>query len=190
MSLGQSSNARKVLSHHLAFLAINQLSLGFLDGGDRTTVLSSSGPTGPSGFESDPWDVSPSDSTGLLTPPEPQGPSPSPTLLVTNLPTVLFSDAVDLRPLLCPFGEITSLKIINDAMSADQGNISVVVEYKTLSQAQDARDNLSGQVYANSPVQAEFLLPQMPGCMDSALNPWPSAKASRRRVSIPTPPRS
>ncbi|KAL1695189.1 hypothetical protein GGG16DRAFT_109291 [Schizophyllum commune] len=34
------------------------------------------------------------------------------TILVTNLPSVLFSQAADLRPLLCPFGTIKNLQVI------------------------------------------------------------------------------
>ena len=36
------------------------------------------------------------------------------TILVTNLPSVLFSQAADLRPLLCPFGTIKNLQVIVD----------------------------------------------------------------------------
>ena len=41
------------------------------------------------------------------------GPRSVPVLLVTNAPTMLFSDAGDLHPLLCPFGDIVQLKVVN-----------------------------------------------------------------------------
>ncbi|KAJ3556562.1 hypothetical protein NM688_g1962 [Phlebia brevispora] len=164
--------------------AVVQRSQGFLDGGDRTMVLSNSGSSGSSGFDSDSWDVSPPGSVGLVTPPlEAQAQvlplSCSPTLLVTNLPSVLFSQPADLQPLLCPFGDVKNLKIVTDSPAAEQGNISVIVEYKTTSQAKDARDTLSGQIYANQPVQVEFLLPKTPA-LDVDSHSWSSVKGESK----------
>ncbi|KAF7790488.1 hypothetical protein EIP86_001443 [Pleurotus ostreatoroseus] len=163
--------------------AVVQRSQGFLDGGDRTMILSNSSSSGSSGFDSDSWDVSPPSSAGLVTPPlGSQTPPPPPsscstTLLVTNLPSVLFSQPADLQPLLCPFGEIKNLQIVNNGPGAEQGNISVVVEYKTLTQAMEARDSLSGQVYTNQPVQADFMVPKTAPSAEVDAYAWPSAKA-------------
>lgn len=149
--------------------------------------------SGASGFDADSWDVSPPDSTGLVTPPadaqaEVHSPLCVPTLLVTNLPRILFSQPADLRPLFFPFGEVTHLKIVNDSTGSDQSNISVVVEYKTLAQAQDARDNISGQFYADQPVKAEFLLPAPGAPVDGDRNVWSPAKGDLKTGLNPYAP--
>ncbi|KAH9946911.1 hypothetical protein B0H21DRAFT_857420 [Amylocystis lapponica] len=117
--------------------AVVQRSQGFLDGGDRTTVISSDSPS----------------------------PSPTPFEFVSvnsglprNLPSVLFSQPTDLHPLFCPFGEIKKLEILEPSPEdVNQGNISVVLEYATVVQAKEARDTLHGQLYSNKPVSVEFL---------------------------------
>lgn len=116
----------------------------------------------------------------ILTPPMDYKLQPLsvPILLVTNLPTVLFSQAGDLHPLLCPFGEIVQLKVLNRQSSAD--SLSVTVEYKTMTQAQEARESLHGQLYADRYVKAEFLLPELPSPANSDFSAWSTAAGDNK----------
>lgn len=80
------------------------------------------------------------------------------SLLVINLPAVLFSQLADLYPLFCPFGDIKNLQILDSSVAAlDRGDISVEVEYATFAQAHDAYVALQGQMYSTKPVEVEFL---------------------------------
>ncbi|PSS36958.1 hypothetical protein PHLCEN_2v1174 [Hermanssonia centrifuga] len=158
---------------------LSTLLTGFLDGGDRTMMLSQARtPTACSTLDYGPFDASPSPPGDICSPsavqlqPEPPVSSAVPTLLVTNLPGVLFSQPADLHPLLCPFGDIEHLKIVTDETTAAQGKISVVVEYKTLGQAKDARDALSGQIYVDEPVKAELLYSNLPPVASQEANTW------------------
>ncbi|KAI0077366.1 hypothetical protein K474DRAFT_1643428 [Panus rudis PR-1116 ss-1] len=152
--------------------AVVQRSQGFLDGGDRTVVLSSSSsPVSPvtPAFDSDPPTSaasscvsSPVVATPLINQPMPLALpdhlSATSSILVTNLPASLFSTELDLYPLLCPFGEVKSLKILGSgAAASSQGTTSVLVEYKSYDGAREARDTLQGQTYGNQPVRVDFL---------------------------------
>ena len=138
---------------------------GFLDGGDRTTVLNQSPPSTPVPFEFRTSRSSPSSAHCSLrsTPVPEQGsvvalaPQPA-SLLVTNLPAVLFSQLSDLYPLFGPFGDIKNLQILDSSVAAlDRGDISVQVEYATFAQAHDAYAALSGQLYSAKPLEVEIL---------------------------------
>ncbi|KAI0743190.1 hypothetical protein BC629DRAFT_253028 [Irpex lacteus] len=159
--LAMNMLSRKEIKGHTIDVswAVVQRSQGFLDGGDRTTVLTQQAQctaNSDSLFDSQAMDtVCSSDVSGLATPASDCGPQhtvpipcPVPALLVTNLPSVLFSQVADLHPLLCPFGEIVSLKIASE--NTDEGTVSVLVEYKTTSQAKEAFDALCGQRYTRS----------------------------------------
>ncbi len=166
------------LYFHIVSL-LSTLLTGFLDGGDRTMMLSQARtPTACSTLDYGPFDTSHSPPGDICSPsvvqlqPEPPVSSAVPTLLVTNLPGVLFSQPADLHPLLCPFGDIEHLKIVTDETTAAQGKISVVVEYKTLGQAKDARDALSGQIYVDEPVKAELLYSNLPPVASQEANTW------------------
>ena len=138
---------------------------GFLDGGDRTTVLNQSPPSTPSPFEFRTSRSSPSSAQCSLrsTPVPEQSPinvltAQPASLLVTNLPAVLFSQLTDLYPLFCPFGTVKNLQILDSSVAAlDRGDISVQVEYTTFAQAHDACAALQGQMYSTKPVEVEFL---------------------------------
>lgn len=95
---------------------------------------------------------------------------PVPVLLVTNLPTMLFSHASDLHPLLCPFGEIVQLKVLN--RPGDIDSLSVSVEFKTITQAQEAKESLDGQLYTDRYLKANFLLPEPPSPVNSEFSGW------------------
>lgn len=148
-------------------------------------ILSNSSSSGSTGFDSDSCDISPPSSAGLVTPPlETETPpipsSCSTTLFVSNLPSVLFSQPADLQPLLCPFGDVQNLKMVDDGPNAHQGNISVIVEYKTLAQAKEARDSLSGQFYTINPVRADFIFPKSAASSDVDAYAWPSNKVDSK----------
>ncbi|GBE83783.1 hypothetical protein SCP_0508390 [Sparassis crispa] len=147
--------------------AVVQRSQGFLDGGDRMTVLSSHSPSPSPPFDIGSVHSAPSSgAVSLATTPLPeQVPLPilsahAAKILVTNLPAVIFSQTADLLPLLCPFGEIKSLEIVPcSSVDVTQGDISVVIEYATIAQAKEACDALHGQMYSNKPVKVEYLPP-------------------------------
>lgn len=100
----------------------------------------------------------------MTPPPEPQTPDGLPSapvlaLLVSNLPSALFSSSADLRPLLCPYGEVKKLQIMGSSTASNPSTTSVLVEYNTLEQVREAHDSLKGQIYANLPLKVEFLDP-------------------------------
>lgn len=97
----------------------------------------------------------------------------APVLLVTNVPAMLFSHASDLHPLLCPFGDIVQLKVLNQRTDAD--SLSVTVEYKTMAQAREARTSLDGQFYADRCLKVDFLLPDPPSPVNSEFSAWSTA---------------
>ncbi|KAJ6628018.1 hypothetical protein B0H10DRAFT_321322 [Mycena sp. CBHHK59/15] len=87
--------------------AVVQRSKGFLDGGDRAGVVyptaSALGcPPPPLGGQLLP--------DGYLTLPS-LSPVPTTTLLLANLPSMLFGSEDDLRGLVCPFGSVKALRI-------------------------------------------------------------------------------
>lgn len=147
--------------------------IGFLDGGDRTVVLSNHSPTDsptPTAFDADTFSPlvscapSPTIATPVIGPPTPPIVTTSDhlgsgsALLVTNLPAALFSSDADLRPLFCPYGEVVNIRRLpNSPATAAEGNISVIVEYQSAEQAKEARDMLYGQTYANQPLSVDFL---------------------------------
>ncbi|CAL1699708.1 unnamed protein product [Somion occarium] len=151
--------------------AVVQRSQGFLDGGDRTVMLSNQ-PNSPSpvlpSFESEQMVSTPSScvsTPAIATPlidqsiplPASDHLSATTSLLVTNLPATLFSTNSDLYPLFCPFGEVKHIKILgSNPSSLAQGTVSVLVEYTSFEAARDARDSLRGQVYASQPVRVDF----------------------------------
>jgi hypothetical protein len=77
-------------------------------------------------------------------------------LLVTNLPTLLFSQAQDLHPLFFPFGHIEKLEIVQ---VSPLGTMSVVVRYSAAHVAQEAKETLSGQLYGSYQIEARYVRP-------------------------------
>ncbi|TBU34288.1 hypothetical protein BD311DRAFT_793935 [Dichomitus squalens] len=157
---------RKEIKGHVIDVswAVVQRSEGFLDGGDRATVLSNSSPS-PSPA---PFDVKaltpalpPLQASIVVTPPIERPPTltfstPSSSLQIKHLPAVLFSQLSDLHPLLGPYGDVKKLEII-PAESGEHGLVSAVVEYATPSQAAEAAQALHGQAYSSVPIVVEFL---------------------------------
>jgi RNA recognition motif. len=102
---------------------------------------------------------------------------PTSALLVTNLPTLLFSQTLDLHPLLYPFGSIKKLELVKP--SAQVGNTAAFVEYALIEDAKEAKEALQGQCYANYTVNAEFVQP-----LSSPMDPIPTSTAnSADRIS-------
>lgn len=80
------------------------------------------------------------------------------TLLISNLPLLLFSQRLELEPLLLPFGQIKKLDILETSGSdTPTGFITVAVEYATADSAYEAKMTLDGQVYVNNVIKIEFV---------------------------------
>lgn len=84
---------------------------------------------------------------------------PTPTILVTNLPTLLFSQVQDMDPLFCPFGRIKKLEVVD---SSSKDSISAIVEYASVAIAQDAKETLHGQCYAGHQLSARYVRSKSP----------------------------
>ena len=125
--------------------------------------------------------------------------TPTPTLLVMNLPVFLFSQTTDLHPLLLPFGKIHKLEILPVIAGQSPGTLRVVVEYCSSSCAKEAKETIQGQYYSNCAVAVEFLAsestsPQVQdapagGAKTSNLNPYAPAFVSDTSpyLSLATP---
>ncbi|KAI0754366.1 hypothetical protein C8Q80DRAFT_1138600 [Daedaleopsis nitida] len=136
---------------------------GFLDGGDRATVLSETSPTS----SPVPFDVKtlspvlPVLQPSIVVTPTLECPpvnfaTQSAALLVKNLPAVLFSQVSDLHPLLGPYGDVKKIEIF-PSTAGDRSHVSAVVEYATPSQATEAAHALHGQAYSATPICVEFV---------------------------------
>lgn len=79
---------------------------------------------------------------------------PTSTIVVTNLPSLLFSDLADLHPLFYPFGQIKKLEVLADSA---EGATSVLVEYTSAVGAQEAKETIQGQSYAGFKVNVLFV---------------------------------
>ncbi|TFK93375.1 RNA-binding domain-containing protein [Polyporus arcularius HHB13444] len=156
---------RKDIKGHIIDVswAVVQRSEGFLDGGDRATVLANSSPS-PSPAPFDMKTLSPAlpplQASIVVTPPI-ECPSASfaaqsSALLVKNLPAALFSQLSDLHPLLGPYGDVKKLELLPPA-SGDRNHVSAIVEYGSPAQATDAAHALHGQAYSETPISVEFV---------------------------------
>jgi len=67
--------------------------------------------------------------------------APSSTLLVSNFPTLLFTQASDLHPFFYPFGPIKEVKLLGSA-TLGNGTTSPLVEYVNISNAQEVKNAL------------------------------------------------
>ena len=162
----------------LSLLACYLSVIGFLDGGDRSILL-------------DPRTNLPSSSPKLQDYQTVQSPEGSDTsggsqevdltsmmgssmpthfLLVSNLPTLLFSQAQDLHPLFAPYGHIEKLEIVQ--VFAPGGTMAVSVQYSSVASAQEAKEFLQGQVYGDQQLNVRFAAP-----------PRPRSSLSARRMS-------
>ncbi|KAI9438559.1 hypothetical protein H4582DRAFT_1949413 [Lactarius indigo] len=144
--------------------AVVQRSQGFLDGGDRTVTLEgqvdSAPPSAdlsaapapvfqPSDILSDHPKVSP------LSGARPRHAS----IIVRNLPALLFAQDSDLEPLFCPFGDVKEIRRqgVSLATWSHTDTISVIVTYSSVAGAREARAVLEGQRYGDIPLIVEYL---------------------------------
>lgn len=145
--------------------AIVQRSQGFLDGGDRAILFESHCHSSRLPSEDVQEDTKPPSSD--ITPNSSFGSNlsdsaafttttlPTNTLLVSELPALLFSQPRDLHPLLDPFGKISKLDIIEPPTVS--GSISVRVEYSSTTSAREAKEALQGQCYANHRIDVQYV---------------------------------
>jgi hypothetical protein len=91
--------------------------------------------------------------------------TPTSTVLVSNLPTLLFGQLHDLHPLFVPFGPVKELRVIENSPS---GSTTALVVYATAVSAKDAKESLAGQCYANFRVETCYVrsshLQDVPSC--------------------------
>ncbi|KAI8972847.1 hypothetical protein BD414DRAFT_212156 [Trametes punicea] len=157
---------RKEIKGHVIDVswAVVQRSEGFLDGGDRSTVLTNTSPS-PSPISFDMKRLSPAlpslQVPVVVTPPSEYPPAgdfamSSASLMIKNLPAVLFSQLSDLHPLLGPYGDIKKLELL-PSPSGDRNYVSAIVEYASVTQATEAAHALNGQTYSSVPLNVEFL---------------------------------
>ncbi|KAL4263807.1 RRM domain-containing protein [Pleurotus pulmonarius] len=158
--------------------AVVQRSQGFLDGGDRNVGLDASISDCSLGSEPAVTEAPPSATSTIGGLPDAHCLTvalfPTNILLVKNLPTFLFSQISDLKPLFYPFGPIKQLKLLSASGIGPQNNsdtlrpstdmlpdsvdtASAIVEFTSLSNAEDAKLSLHGQIYANLVVAVHFL---------------------------------
>lgn len=163
--------------------AVVQRSQGFLDGGDRLMALDSR-PSSRVNFRRNHYAHSPASSTdSSLDSNELDYSSlvssavPTSTLLVSNLPTLLFSQLQDLQPLFVPYGSLKDLRIVEKLPT---GSTSVIVDYATAMAAKEAKESLTGQRYADyqvktcyvrsdSPISYSLQKPSFPGFKNNIL---------------------
>lgn len=81
---------------------------------------------------------------------------PTTTLLVSKLPAIIFSQTHDLEPLFYPYGPLKKLQMVGAPLN---GTLSVLVQYLSVSAAQEAKEALHGQNYINYQIEAQFLRP-------------------------------
>lgn len=113
---------------------------------------------------------------------------PTSALLVTNLPKLLFSQNQDLHPLFYPFGQIKKLEIVETISSS---TLSVIVQYATSAIAEEAKEALHGQRYANLQVDVRYMQPVSSAvnitAPISAQNSFDSAFGYRAQTHLPGP---
>ncbi|KAG5351482.1 hypothetical protein C0989_006336 [Termitomyces sp. Mn162] len=141
--------------------AVVQRSGGFLDGGDRAIPLEPRPNSRALSSASNQEDNgSANSSTTSISINEIElaslAPSltPTPTLLVLNLPSLLFSQMQDMHPLFYPFGRIKKLSLVE---SPCHESTSVIVEYETAAIAQEAKETLHGQFYVGHEILVHYV---------------------------------
>lgn len=147
----------------------NANAVGFLDGGDRNISLPPPMPPSPVEKENSPENPSaenlPKGAWSFVV-----SIAVTSTLLIKDLPLLLFSQPSELEPLLLPFGQIKKLDILETSGSdTTSGSITVAVEYATTDSAYEAKMTLDGQVYANNILKIGFIQPVPSACDTLAL---------------------
>ncbi|KAI0251078.1 hypothetical protein BJV78DRAFT_1317820 [Lactifluus subvellereus] len=145
--------------------AVVQRSQGFLDGGDRTVTLEgqvdSVSPNADLG-DTPAYQASSALSDHPKTVNSLSGTQPCHTsIVVHNLPALLFAQDSDLEPLFCPFGDVKEIRkqCPPSAIQSRTNAISVVVTYSSVAGAREAKAALHGQSYGDGPLMVESFLP-------------------------------
>jgi len=83
------------------------------------------------------------------------------SILVRNLPALLFAQDSDLKPLFCPFGDVKEIRRqgVSPATRSHTDTISVIVTYSSIAGAREAKTVLEGQRYGDTPLIVEYVLP-------------------------------
>ncbi|KIK93410.1 hypothetical protein PAXRUDRAFT_829019 [Paxillus rubicundulus Ve08.2h10] len=159
--------------------AVVQRSQGFLDGADRTMMLTVSGPSSFPG--SDGVHANSALSYGSDDPTHYHWNLthvPTTKLLVSNLPTLLFTQVSDLRPLFYPFGPIKDMKILESSPGNPlDETVTAVVQYANASIAREAKETLQFQSYAGYPIGVHYMCDTVP-LTDARFAHFPSGSLS------------
>lgn len=142
---------------------------GFLDGGDRSAALTVTTPL-PTPRPDVESSEAPLNSCWTITS------NPATKLLVSNLPTLLFTQVSDLRPLFHPFGSINKMAILQSSHNTLDSSITAVVEYVDITSAMEAKDSLQFQTYAGHLIDVHYVYDNLPpiDLVDTPLHRSPS----------------
>ncbi|KAF8483460.1 hypothetical protein DFH94DRAFT_721902 [Russula ochroleuca] len=184
--------------------AVVQRSQGFLDGGDRAATLEGQGDSAP--LSSDrgaipAFRVSSALSDSSKTISSLSGAHSGRTsIIVHNLPALLFTQDSDLEPLFYPFGEVKEIRRQGTSSfnQSRAGTTSVLVTYSSVTGARDAKIALHGQAYGDTPLIVESFPPfynhetsWKPGrdhLSRSSLNPRASPFVIDNTLTVSAPP--
>jgi hypothetical protein len=149
--------------------------VGFLDGGDRAATLEGQVDSAPPSSDRGAvpaFKLSSAFSDNSKTVNSLSGAhSGSTSIVVHNLPALLFAQDSDLEPLFCPFGEVKVIRKQGPSSSSQSraGTISVLVTYLSVTGAREAKIALHGQTYGDIPLIVESILP--PYNLETSLKP-------------------
>lgn len=135
---------------------------GFLDGGDRTVTLEGQiDPAPPSPNLSITPTFQPSLALGDHSEVSPLSGARArqASILVRNIPALLFAQESDLEPLFCPFGDVKDIRRqgVSSATRSHTNTFSVIVTYSSAAGAREAKAVLEGQRYGDTPLIVEHL---------------------------------
>lgn len=137
---------------------------GFLDGGDRTVTLDGQVDPAPPSVD---LGATPAFQTSVTSGDHSKvGPlsvvrTRPASILVRNIPALLFAQDSDLEPLFCPFGDVKDIRRqgVSSATRFHPDTFSVIVTYSSAAGAREAKAGLEGQRYGNTPLIVEHLSP-------------------------------
>ncbi|KAN0131701.1 hypothetical protein V8E53_010543 [Lactarius tabidus] len=142
--------------------AVVQRSQGFLDGGDRTVTLE--GQVDPAPPNAD-LSTTPAFQTSVAlcdhstVNPLSGARARHASILVRNIPALLFAQDSDLEPLFYPFGDVKDIRRqgVSSATRFRTDTFSVIVTYSSAAGAREAKAGLEGQRYGDTPLIVEHL---------------------------------
>ncbi|KAJ7820974.1 hypothetical protein B0H14DRAFT_1337768 [Mycena olivaceomarginata] len=166
--------------------AVVQRSKGFLDGGDRAGIVhpptASLSPPPPPVLETQ---APSNDTQGLPR----LSVAPTSTILLANLPSLLFGSEDDLRGLVCPFGTIKSLRMVHLPASSSTAPApritAAIAHYTSLAAAQDAHRALEGESYAGCMVRVAYLVEPEPEPASAPESPHPETPTFPAQLNFP-----